>query len=241
MDFSFRHTERELMDDPQLEKEILARVLLDINKVNQFLGGYQITIRAVAQLIKEFPLPSYTFVDVGCGDGSMLRKVAEYCRKQGISASFTGVDLSAHALEIAEKGSVSFPEITYLKHDILTLTTASVPCDILLCTLTMHHFSNPQIPQFLKRFVALARIGIVINDLQRSRMAYYLFKGFSAIFMRMEIARHDGLISIRSGFTKVELEKLAAGVTDVRHRIQWKWAFRYLWVMRKIRLKTANE
>ncbi len=229
------------MDDPQLAKETLSLVLQDINKANRFLGGYTITLKAVAQLISESPQPSYTFVDVGCGDGSMLRRVAEYCRRQQIPANFIGVDLNSHALEIAHNKSFKFPEITYVQHDILDLTTNSIPCDILLCTLTMHHFSNRQIPRFLEQFAELAHLGIVINDLQRSKIAYYLFKGFSAIFMQMEIARHDGMISIRSGFTRADLDQLAANVQGVHHSIQWKWAFRYLWVMRKIRLKPANE
>ena len=74
-------------------------------------------------------------------------------------------------------------------------------------------------------------MGVVINDLQRSKLAYYLFKGFSAIFIRTAMARRDGLISIGSGFTREELQDFAKDLPMVQHRIRWKWAFRYVWVM----------
>ena len=48
----------------------------------------------------------------------------------------------------------------------------------------------------INEYVELAKIGIVINDLQRSGLAYYLFKLFSLIFIKTDVAKIDGLISI---------------------------------------------
>ncbi len=240
-DFSIRNRETEAMDDPDIDPNLLEEVLSDIDRTNRILRGDRITVQGVAQLMEDFPQPSYTIIDMGCGNGSMLRKIVKLGRSLYVAVDAIGIDLSEKGLEIAKAASSDFPEVRYLKQDILTLNPDELSCDILLCGLTMHHFYNENIPVFLEQFIKLARIGVVINDLQRSPLAYHLFKGFSAIFIRTEIARHDGLLSIKSGFTKSELENFAQDLPVVQHEIQWKWAFRYLWVIRTRGLNGAYE
>ncbi len=240
-DFSKRNRDSELMDDGGVDENILREVLYDIDRSNRILGGNRITLNEVERLIREYPQESYTILDMGCGNGSMLREIVKLGRRRGIAIKAIGIDLSEKGLDIAKAASSEFPEIHYLKQDILALTPDDLKCDILVCTLTVHHFNDENIPVFLEQFIKLAHIGVVINDLQRSALAYQLFKGFSAIFIRTNIAKHDGLISIKSGFTKAELERFAKDLPSVAHEIQWKWAFRYVWVMRTQRLNGAYE
>lgn len=237
LDFSTRNRDSELMDDPLVEDMVLKKVFEDINRTSRLLSGNNVTIGSMAKLVADYPQESYTILDVGCGDGTMLRKLVLWARKRGIKMECIGVDLSEKGLTIAKEMSEHFPEIRYLKQDILKLDPANLHCDILLCTLTMHHFLNHQIPVFLEKFGKLAHIAVVINDLQRSVLAYYLFKVFSLIFVRTAIAKHDGLISIQSGFTKSELIAFSRNLPLIAHDIKWKWAFRYVWVMRTKRLK----
>jgi len=241
MDLRYRNTESELMDNPNVTIDTLRLVFNDINKSNRFLGGNSITLGKVSELIKKFPKKQYTIVDMGCGDGETLRKLAIYFRKTTLDVVLIGLDLSDNALCIGQTLSVDFPEIKFLKQDILTLNPLNFKCDILLCTLTMHHFSNEQIPLFLSQFTKLAKIGVIINDLQRSALAYYLFKGFSAIFIKTKIAKHDGLISIKSGFKKQELISFSKTLPHAAHTINWKWAFRFVWVMQTARLSQSYE
>ena len=241
MDFQYRNTEPELMDKPNVPIDILRLVFRDINKSNRYLGGNAITLANICKLIKLFPGKQYTIADMGCGDGEMLRQIAGHFRNKETEVVLIGLDLNENALTIARELSVDFPEITFLKQDILALKPQDFNCDILLCTLTMHHFSNAQIPIFLSKFTKLAKIGIVINDLQRSALSYYLFKGFSAIFIKTKIAKHDGLISIKSGFKKKDLITFSKDLTHTTHTINWKWAFRYVWVIQTSRLSQSYE
>jgi len=128
----------------------------------------------------------------------------------------------------------SNPNIKYLNKDILKLDTTQLQCDILINTLCMHHFTNAQLVTFLKKFIELGKIGIVINDLHRSGWAYYLFKLFSVIFIKTKVAKIDGLISISKGFVKSDLMSYAKRLPSVTHQIEWKWAFRYVWIMQPI-------
>ncbi|MFT4831794.1 MAG: ubiquinone/menaquinone biosynthesis C-methylase UbiE [Psychroserpens sp.] len=227
-----RNTDPELMDDPKVPEPILREVLEDISRVNRLLNGNRITVMAVYELIRENPQEMYTIVDMGCGDGQMLRQVADFCRKKAIQVKLIGIDLSEKGIQIAQEQSQGYPEIHFLRQDILTMQADKLLCDILLCTLTMHHFNNAEIPKFLEQFVKLTQIGVVINDLQRSKAAYYLFKLFSIIFIKTEIGRSDGLTSIKSGFKRNELMFFSKAIPNVYHSVQYKWAFRYLWLMR---------
>tara|TARA_R110002051_G_scaffold257435_6_gene316464 strand:- start:7876 stop:8607 length:732 start_codon:yes stop_codon:yes gene_type:complete len=241
IDLSKRSTQSELMDDFKEPITSLRKVFQDINRVNRFLGGNNITIKAIQQIINEHQQNQYVIVDMGCGDGEMLREIATYFRSKKLKGEFIGIDLNENGLKIAKEASEGFPEISFLHKDILAIETTNLKCDILINTLTMHHFLDDEIIVFLNKFIQLAQIGVVINDLQRSRWAYYLFHLFSLIFIKTRIAKIDGLISIRRSFLKEELVFYSKKIPNASHKIEWKWAFRYLWVMKPSQLKEIYE
>ena len=86
----------------------------------------------------------------------------------------------------------------------------------------------------MEKFKSLASIGIIVNDLQRSKIAYRLFQLFSGIFMKSTIAKYDGRVSIARSFRRKELETYSKQLALNNYSIQWKWAFRYVWVIKTI-------
>ncbi|MBT8284150.1 MAG: methyltransferase domain-containing protein [Flavobacteriaceae bacterium] len=224
-----RSSEVELMDDLTLDQSQIKAVLADINKANRLLGGNRITLKAIQRLANKFPRTKYRIVDMGCGDGSMLREVAAFCAGLGINVELTGIDLNEKSLQIARQKSKPYNNISYFKGDILDLNAQELHCDILLCTLTLHHFHEKEIELFITKFAELARIGVIVNDLERNKIAYQLFKIFAAVFMKTEIARQDGLTSIRSGFLKKDMIAYSELLPNMKHHISSRWAFRYEW------------
>ena len=233
VDFTQRSSEIEVMDTFMGTKNELDFILKDINRVNKLLGGYSITLNAVFELIKEKNKESYTILDMGCAEGTMLRKLALQARNRNIALNLIGVDLNKQSLQLAKEYSNEFPEISFMECNILTADFSEMDIDIVMTTLTLHHFSDRGIVQFVNRFNKLASIGVVINDLERSPLAFYLFKAFSFFFIRTEIAKKDGLLSIRRAFKKKDLIDYANQINNAVHHIQWKWAFRYVWILKK--------
>lgn len=233
VDFTRRSTEIEIMDTYFGTAKELDTILQDINKVNRLLGGYSITLSAVFKLLALEDKESYTILDMGCAEGTMLRKLALEARKRNIHLKLIGVDLNKQGLELATYYSTEYPEITYLEADILTADFSPYNIDVVMTTLTLHHFTDKGVVQFVNQFNSLASLGVFINDLERNPIAYYLFKAFSFFFMRTEIAKKDGLLSIRRAFKKKDLMRYAAQVKNASHQIEWKWAFRYVWVLKK--------
>lgn len=234
-DITVRSTEKELMDDPDIPEIDLRNALIDISKSNKILGGNTITFKAIEKLIQENPSKNkWTLVDVGCGDGEMLRLIADYFKNQDIHLQLIGVDLSSQSITMGAELSKEYPEITLLEKDILTIDSEMFDCDILICTLTLHHFKDQEILTFMKQFVKLAQVAVIINDLHRSKIAYLLFRLFSRIFIKSHVAKNDGLVSIASGFRKQELKIFAQQLKLKHSEITWKWAFRYLWLIKTL-------
>jgi hypothetical protein len=97
--------------------------------------------------------------------------------------------------------------------------------------LTLHHFSDEEIVELLTVFKANARIGIIINDLHRSKIAYRLFQMICFVFQLNNMSKQDGLTSILRGFKKEELFQYSKKMQFKNFTIRWKWAFRYQWIV----------
>ena len=229
---SKRTNKTEIMDDFELKGPELVKTLNDLDNINKWLGGNRITVNGVARLLEDIPKSqAVTIVDIGCGNGAMLRQIASWARKNNREVHLTGIDANIHTIEIARKMSFGFSEINYSSINIFSKEYQANKWDIILCTLTLHHFKDPEILKLLKESCQQAKIGVVVNDLHRSRLAYYLFKAFCAVFINNEIARKDGLISILRGFKRRELVAFARELPEIDHQIKWKWAFRYQWLI----------
>ena len=229
----YRSTETEIMDNFSMKGEMLGKTLDKIAAINKQLGGNKATISGLHTLLAGKSKGStVSIIDLGCGNGDMLRTVAEYGRRNNFSLKLTGIDANEYTVNYARELSVSYPEIGYIKMDVFSDEFSALNCDIVLATLFLHHFNNDEIESLLRSLLNKISIGIVINDLHRSRIAYYLFRLIS-IFIANPMVRNDGALSVLRGFKKDELlsinKKLGSNISTVN----WNWAFRYQWIIKK--------
>ena len=230
----YRTDTPEIMDDFTLEGEVLREALDKIAKINQFLGGNSLTLNGVKELILTIPKSrKITIVDIGCGNGDLLRVLSKYGKDNNYSFNLIGIDANDFTINHAKKLSESYSNITYQCEDIFGFDFIQSKCDIILCTLTLHHFKNEEIESLLTSFYDNSKLGIVINDLQRSGLAYRLFQIICFVFQLNSMSRKDGLTSILRGFKKEELETFSKKLGFKKYTIQWKWAFRYQWIIWK--------
>ena len=225
----------EEMDDFSMKGEILRDALDKIAKINQLLGGNILTLCGVQKLIRNISNKEIiTILDVGCGNGDMLRKLAHYGYKNNLNFQLIGIDANNFTINHAKQLSENYPNISFLNHDIFEESFRELKYDIVLCTLTLHHFKDNQIINLLNVFYTNSKIGIVINDLHRNAIAYRLFQVICFVFNLNKMSRDDGLISILRGFKKKELVNYSNELKFNNYNIQWKWAFRYEWIISKI-------
>ncbi|MBC7557335.1 MAG: methyltransferase domain-containing protein [Chryseobacterium sp.] len=234
LDTTYRTNLEESMDDFSMDNEGLITALDDIAKINHVLGGNAVTLDGVKKLIKNIPADqTITVMDFGCGNGDMLRMLADFGKKNNLKFNLIGIDANAASIRHAEKCSEKFDNISYLAEDIFLYDFSKYNIDIALITLTLHHFKDDEILNLMKVIFNLVKKGIVVNDLQRSKLAYRLFQAIIFVFRLEKMTANDGLISILRGFKRPDLEKFSKQLDFKKYSISWKWAFRYQWIINK--------
>lgn len=227
--FRQRSNAPEWMDDLSHPRAAIGRALEDIRKVNRWLGGHKVSLNGLAPFLGPERGPSVHILDMGCGDGDFLRHLGQYCRRNNIPVTLTGWDRNPDSLDRGQHLDQT-GEIHFECQDILAFPRLPEGEVIIVCNLFLHHFTDFQILQVLKTWRDMGCRAIVVNDLDRNPLAYYLFHVFGFIFRLSAMARHDGLISILRGFTRNDLKAFNEEL-GVAGSIRWRWAFRFLWVL----------
>ncbi|TKC09142.1 methyltransferase domain-containing protein [Pedobacter frigoris] len=235
IDTRYRSDAPEIMDDFEMEGEILRDALDKIASINRLLGGNKVTLQGVKWLLKDHsPGAEISILDVGCGNGDMLRALADYAAENGLRFNLVGIDANKFTIKHAGNLSAEYPNISYVCVDIFDEFKQPLSYDVILCTLTLHHFKDPEIMELLEGFKVQASKGIVINDLHRSAVAYYLFTALCFVFGLNKMSKEDGLISILRGFKRKDLLSYSRELGLEKYRIKWKWAFRYQWLIKTL-------
>lgn len=225
-----RSSEPEIMDDMLLEGAELTDALDKIAWINQILGGNRVTINGIEQLLQNKNLKEIHIVDLGCGNGDMLRTIKTWATKRGINVRLTGIDGNQATINHAVK--LSDNTIRYSCADFLQVVPDE-PIDIVICTLTLHHFEDELLLEVLRKYYEKVSIGLVINDLHRSKQAYYLFTALAIVFRLNHMSKFDGLVSILRGFKKGDFLRYARQLNFTKFSIRWKWSYRYQWIIYK--------
>lgn len=227
-----RTDKEELMDDFSIGGELLKDTLNKLEKINRWLGGNRVSINALKSILKDHPKEiELKIVDIGCGHGDILRDVAKFGREKGYSMKLIGIDANPSAINYANELSLQYPELSFVSEDIFSENFKKREFDIVMATLFLHHFKEKQLVSFLRNTLDQTKIGIVVNDLHRHRLAYYLFMLLS-VFIKNKMIVNDGLISVLRGFKRRDLIRISQKL-KVQPQITWKWAFRYQWIIKK--------
>jgi hypothetical protein len=235
MSFLINTTQRtdaiEIMDDFSINGRILHDTLDTLANINKWLGGNKVTLNGLKKVIKNHPKNEpLTIIDLGCGGGDILRKVANYGKKEGYIFNLVGIDANKDAMVYARQLSKNYPEISFIDCDIFSDEFESLQYDVVLTTLFLHHFKEEEIINILSTTKKKAKFGIVVNDLHRNPLAYYLFK-LICLTIKNKMIIEDGLTSILRGFKRKDLENFSKEL-KVTPQIKWKWAFRYQWIIK---------
>ncbi len=161
---------------------------------------------------------------------SNIRKINT---KQQKEFEFIGIDANPECINIAQRASKGIENLSFKCLNVFSEEFQAMKVDIFVSTLTLHHFKDQDLIQLMQTLQKQAQLGIVINDLQRSKLAYILFKLYGWVFIRSKIAKHDGLISILRGFKKEDFNNYAEKIHVQNHQVNWFWAFRYQWIIQK--------
>ena len=139
IDTSNRSKEEEIMDDLNKSGDELIDGLDKIAIINQWLGGNALTTKSVLELLQNQPKDQVIrIVDLGCGNGDMLRVLAKQGKKRGFKLELIGIDANKTTIDYAIELSKEYSNIEYHKMNVLSPEFDTVNFDIALCTLFLH-------------------------------------------------------------------------------------------------------
>lgn len=229
---TYRSEAQEIMDDLDYNGPILHDALDKLSKINKWLGGNKVTINGLVKVLKNHPKNEpITIIDLGCGGGDMLREVSRFGKKYGYQFQLIGIDANQHTVAYAKMLSKEYDNIEYKAIDIFSEEFKALRYDLVLTTLFLHHFKNDELVSFLKPVLKKAKLGVLVNDLHRHKLAYYLFKLLCTTIKNKTIVE-DGLTSVLRGFKREELIEISLQL-NTKYQIQWKWAFRFQWILKQ--------
>lgn len=212
----------ELMDADDLDPATYAAVIGDLAKVNRVTMAARPTRSFLARAIGD--RRSFRLLDVGFGDGDMLRRIAQWAARRNISAELVGVDLNPRSKPAAEAHTPGNLPIRYVTGDYAD--QAGQGWDVVVSSLVAHHMSHAQLIAFLSFMESEAALGWLVNDLHRHRFAHCGFPLLARLMRWHPIVRHDGTLSIARSYRPDEWPAILAEAGIDHARVYRAFPFR---------------
>lgn len=214
----------ELMDAPDLDAETYAAVVGDLAKVNVVTLAARPTLGFLRRAFAAHPGERLRILDVGFGDGDMLRGIARWASKRGHEVELVGVDLNPRSERAARAHTPAEMAIRWVTGDYADL--ADEPWDCVISSLVAHHMTHAELIAFLRFMDAHARVGWLVNDLHRHRFAHLGFPILARLAGWHRIVRLDGTLSIARSYRPAEWPPILAEAGVEGARIYRAFPFR---------------
>ena len=230
--FHTRSYEPELLDRDDIPFEDIRRNMQELDFINTWLGGHDITIQGLKNLLVLFfdvasgVNTELHICEIGCGGGDNLRAIDKWMKKRNMGVLYTGIDINPYCISVA-KSNAKLKQAQWITSDYKAVQFANKP-HIIFCSLFCHHFTDQELINMLRWMEANATVGYFINDLHRHRLAYYSIKILTSLFSRSYLVKNDAPLSVLRGFSRKEIERLMQQAGQVEYSIEWRWAFRWL-------------
>jgi len=221
-----RSRETERMDVEAVPPDDLARCLADLERVNRLSLGYRPTLDWLGRIAAG--RDRLSVLDVGCGHGDMLRRIARWADRRGLPVDLAGVDLNPQAVAAAAAATPAGTPVRWIVADALALAPDPAP-DVIVSALFAHHLDDDALVRFVAWMERTARVGWFVNDLHRHWLPERFLGAAFALLPVHRFVRHDGPVSVRRALTRDEWVRVlaAAGVPPDRVAVEWRFPFRW--------------
>ncbi len=221
--FRHRSLQKELLDRDDIPSADLFQNLRELDFINHWLGGYNISFAALKRVLQKGR--RYTLVDIGCGGGDTLKRIASWNKKAGFALDLYGVDLKADCIAYAEE-NLKNATVALICDDYRNTYQHLQTIDIIHACLFCHHLTDDELIE-LVRFALQHRAVLVINDLERNPLAHYSIKFLTQLFSKSYLVKNDAPLSVLRGFKKKEWLEILKEAGAEHFSVRNKWAFRH--------------
>lgn len=208
----------ELLDIDEAPYEEVRESLGDVRRVNKYLGGYRVLLRHMEPFLRNHPMDRpFTVLDVATGSADQPVAIVDLARKLRVPVRVTAIDINNKMLKLAREETSRYPEIGLVQCDIHSLPFRGNSFDLVVNSLSLHHFTHERAVAILRAIDHHCRRGFIVNDLHRSRVAYAAILLLTRLFTQNRLTRYDAPVSVMNAFTPAEMRSMAeeAGLQQV--------------------------
>ncbi|MEI8109320.1 MAG: methyltransferase domain-containing protein [Verrucomicrobiota bacterium] len=203
---TFDPKEPEWMDREQPVSRELEEDLANLVSINRWFGSHRLMKKFLGVAIGD--RRTARILDLATGSGDLPRLMVAWARSRGIAVEIDAVDGNESTVEIARGLSGDFPEIRWLKGDVLEFRSAA-SYDLVCCSLALHHFSEEDAVRLLRRCRELSHRFVLVADLERSLGTLWGVRLITALFYRAPMTRADAVASAHRAFSYEEFGRMA--------------------------------
>jgi ubiquinone/menaquinone biosynthesis C-methylase UbiE len=209
----------ELLDGPLDEPTTLDGNLRDLRRINRWLGGVSLSAAALEALAAH--RVEVTLLDVGTGGADIPVALSRLATRRGRKLHAVGIDSRPEVLAAAARAKakdVRDEGVELHVGDGRQLRYADRSFDVSHASLVLHHLDPPVAVAMLREMGRVARLGVVINDLDRTRAGWVGAWLLGHLLTANRYTRHDAPLSVRRAYRSPEAAALlhAAGLRPVR-------------------------
>lgn len=227
MQFGYRSTEKEYLDNSVIATKDLYRNLIELDTINKQLGGYNASQKGLTDILKT-KCTVRAILDIGFGGGDSIKQLSKFADKNKTKLFFYGVDLKSDCVKFAEENLFALNNKKLICDDYRNISKEFLKqIDVIHCSLFLHHLTDEEIISLFK-FGKSNQCIILANDLHRNWFAYYSIKVLTALFSRSYLVKNDAPLSVKRGFKRNELISLLERAGFKNYSVKWSWAFRYI-------------
>jgi SAM-dependent methyltransferase len=208
---------KEMLDQAGHDPAELAANLRDIRTVNRLAGGVTTVLHHLPGLLRQIPGDHpVEILDLATGGGDIPLSLVNWAGRQNRPLRLTVTDHSPEILGEARRTLAAVPEVTFTVCDARAVPFHDDSFDIVLCSLSLHHFAPGEAVQVLSEMDRLSRTGFILNDIRRCRAGFVAAWAASRVATRNRLTRHDMPLSVLRAYTPDELRALLrqAGIRD---------------------------
>ncbi len=217
-----RSTLLEELDNDTTDPATYQRVISELAVCNRITFTHRPTLRWLGRATRG--MTEFSVLDVGHGDGDLLRTIARWADRRGMKAKLSGIDLNPRSAIAARIATPEWMQINYQTGCVFSYTPPE-PVDFIVSSQVAHHFTDEQVVDFVAWLEQNSTHGWHIADLQRHAMAYYTFPVLCRVMGWHRIIRRDGAISIARSFRRKDWESYLHAAA-VKADVSWH-LFRY--------------
>ncbi|HEV7767268.1 MAG TPA: methyltransferase domain-containing protein [Thermoanaerobaculia bacterium] len=206
----------ELLDEHDAPREDMERSLVDLRRINRYLGGHRI----YRKLVRRFQ-PN-AILDVGTGTSDLLETVRDVKTR-------IGLDFKIDHLLYLRNGS----RVLRVVGDAQRLPFRDGAVDLVTSSHFFHHFSPDENAGILAESLRVARKGVAVTDTVRHYVPLLLVLLLGTLRLVGRITRYDAPASVRQGYTLREVRDLAPRVGASGWDVIRMWPFRFAILLSK--------